>query len=140
MITIERRINPKLLLIKWTDETQEKCPRNTLGSSLINCSRNGESSPDMGAGCRCRFCAEITAKFAKAYAKSSKAIEAVVRLQPCGLQINTVRSGRDGELAGKYTQHKREFRNEIAKLIVESNRSTAELICEYTTRRPTAAG
>ena len=54
---------------------------------------------------------------------------------------NRVRSGKvDGELSGKYTKYKPEFRDEIAKLIVESDRSIAEVAREYGLNETTVGG
>jgi transposase len=43
-------------------------------------------------------------------------------------------------LAGKYTKYKPEFRDEVAKLVVESNRSIAEVAREYGLNGTTVGG
>jgi len=43
-------------------------------------------------------------------------------------------------LSGKYTKYKPEFRDEIAKLVVESNRSIAEVAREYGLNETTVGG
>ena len=43
-------------------------------------------------------------------------------------------------MAGKYTKYKPEFRDEIAKLIVESNRPIAEVAREYGLNETTVGG
>ena len=43
-------------------------------------------------------------------------------------------------MAGKYTKYKPEFRDEIAKLIVESDRSIAEVAREYGLNETTVGG
>lgn len=43
-------------------------------------------------------------------------------------------------MAGKYTNYKPEFREEIAKLIIESNRSIAEVAREYGLNETTVGG
>ena len=43
-------------------------------------------------------------------------------------------------MAGKYIKYAPEFRNEIAKLIVESNRSIAEVAREYGLNETTVGG
>ncbi|WP_167470621.1 transposase [Mycobacterium innocens] len=54
---------------------------------------------------------------------------------------NRVRSGKDVEkVAQKYTKYKPEFRDEVAKLIVESNRSIAEVAREYGLNETTGGG
>jgi transposase len=47
--------------------------------------------------------------------------------------------GRE-ELAGKYTKCKPEFRDEVAKLVIESNRSIAEVAREYGLNETTVGG
>lgn len=43
-------------------------------------------------------------------------------------------------MAGKYTKYKPEFRDEVAKLVVESNRSIAEVAREYGLNETTVGG
>lgn len=43
-------------------------------------------------------------------------------------------------MAQKYTKYKPEFRDEVAKLIVESNRSIAEVAREYGLNETTGGG
>ena len=43
-------------------------------------------------------------------------------------------------MTGKYTKYKPEFRDEVAKLIVESNRSIAEVAREYGLNETTVGG
>ena len=43
-------------------------------------------------------------------------------------------------MTDKYTKYKPEFRDEIAKLIVESNRAIAEVAREYGLNEPTVGG
>ena len=43
-------------------------------------------------------------------------------------------------MAGKYIKYESEFRNEVAKLIVESNRSIAEVAREYGLNETTVGG
>jgi transposase len=43
-------------------------------------------------------------------------------------------------LAGKYTKYKPEFRDEVAKLVVESNRPIAEVAREYGLNETTVGG
>ena len=43
-------------------------------------------------------------------------------------------------MAGKYTKYKPEFREEVAKLVVESNRSISEVAREYGLNETTVGG
>ena len=43
-------------------------------------------------------------------------------------------------MAGKYTKYKPEFRDEVAKIVVESNRSIAEVAREYGLNETTVGG
>ena len=62
-----------------------------------------------------------------------------LRIPDCG--PNRVRSGKDArELTAKYVKYKPEFRDEIAKLVVESNRSIAEVSREYGLNETTVGG
>ena len=59
-------------LLVWIGKHHEKCPRNALGASRRN-ARETVTSAGMGSGLSMSSRAEITAKFAKAYVKASKA-------------------------------------------------------------------